>query len=71
VLVESSQTTNYRTFKLPLNNCGVMALDYLGKEGCDSIGHSPVAALIDPVAGRELAIAEAFQILFGHLSKMV
>jgi phosphoribosylformylglycinamidine synthase len=37
---------------LPLNNCGVMALDYLGKEGvATSMGHSPVAALIDPVAG--------------------
>jgi phosphoribosylformylglycinamidine synthase len=31
--VESSQTTNYRTFAQLLNNCGVMALDYLGKEG--------------------------------------
>jgi phosphoribosylformylglycinamidine synthase len=29
-----------------------MALDYLGKEGvATSMGHSPVAALIDPVAG--------------------
>ncbi len=46
--------------QLPLNNCGVMALDYLGKEGiATSIGHSPVAALIDPVAGSRTAIAEA------------
>jgi phosphoribosylformylglycinamidine synthase len=60
VLVESSQTTNYRTLQLPLNNCGVMALDYLGKEGvATSMGHSPVAALIDPVAGSRTAIAEA------------
>jgi len=46
--------------QLPLNNCGVMALDYQGKEGvATSIGHSPVAALIDPVAGSRTAIAEA------------
>jgi phosphoribosylformylglycinamidine synthase len=46
--------------QLPLNNCGVMALDYNGKEGiATSIGHSPVAALIDPVAGSRTAIAES------------
>jgi phosphoribosylformylglycinamidine synthase len=46
--------------QLPLNNCGVVALDYLGKEGiATSIGHSPIASLIDPVAGTRTAIAEA------------
>ncbi len=46
--------------QLPLNNCGVVALDYLGKEGITtSIGHSPIASLIDPVAGTRTAIAEA------------
>ncbi|MDH4404351.1 MAG: phosphoribosylformylglycinamidine synthase [Flavobacterium sp.] len=46
--------------QLPLNNCGVMALDYLGKEGiATSIGHSPIASLIDPVAGTRTAIGEA------------
>lgn len=46
--------------QLPLNNCGVMALDYQGIEGiATSIGHSPVASLIDPVAGTRTAIAEA------------
>ncbi len=46
--------------QLPLNNVGVMALDYLGKEGvATSIGHAPIAALIDPVAGSRNAIAEA------------
>lgn len=46
--------------QLPLNNVGVMALDYLGKEGiATSIGHAPVAALIDPVAGSRNAIAES------------
>jgi phosphoribosylformylglycinamidine synthase len=46
--------------QLPLNNCGVMALDFVGKEGiATSIGHSPIASLIDPVAGTRTAIAEA------------
>jgi phosphoribosylformylglycinamidine synthase len=46
--------------QLPLNNVGVMALDYKGKEGiATSIGHAPIAALIDPVAGSKNAIAEA------------
>jgi len=46
--------------QLPLNNCGVMALDYNGKEGiATSIGHAPISALIDPVAGSRNAIAEA------------
>jgi phosphoribosylformylglycinamidine synthase len=46
--------------QLPLNNVGVMALDYNGKEGiATSIGHAPISALIDPKAGSRNAIAEA------------
>ncbi|MFC3811207.1 phosphoribosylformylglycinamidine synthase [Lacihabitans lacunae] len=46
--------------QLPLNNVGVMALDFKGKEGiATSIGHSPVAALVDPVAGSRNAIGES------------
>ncbi|MCF8245056.1 MAG: phosphoribosylformylglycinamidine synthase [Saprospiraceae bacterium] len=46
--------------QLPLNNCGVMALDYDGKSGhATSIGHAPLSGLIDPVAGSRNAIAEA------------
>ncbi|HLV47256.1 MAG TPA: phosphoribosylformylglycinamidine synthase, partial [Flavobacterium sp.] len=46
--------------QLPLNNVGVMALDYKGKEGvATTIGHSPLTALIDPVAGSRNAIGEA------------
>lgn len=46
--------------QLPLNNCGVMALDFHGKEGvATSIGHSPLTALIDPVAGSRNAITES------------
>lgn len=46
--------------QLPLNNVGVMALDFNGKEGvATSIGHSPVSALADPVAGSRNSIGEA------------
>nr|WP_299174101.1 phosphoribosylformylglycinamidine synthase [uncultured Allomuricauda sp.] len=46
--------------QLPLNNCGVMALDFKGKEGvATSIGHSPISGLIDPSAGSKNSIAEA------------
>ncbi|AWA30441.1 phosphoribosylformylglycinamidine synthase [Flavobacterium magnum] len=46
--------------QLPLNNVGVMALDYNGQEGiATSIGHSPLSALISPAAGSRNAIAEA------------
>jgi phosphoribosylformylglycinamidine synthase len=46
--------------QLPLNNVGVMALDFKGKEGlATSIGHSPIASLIDAAAGSKTAIGEA------------
>src|SRR5699024_5152450 len=46
--------------QLPLNNCGVMALDYKGKYGvATSIGHSPISGLIDPVAGSKNSLTEA------------
>ena len=46
--------------QLPLNNCGVMALDYKGVEGiATSIGHSPISGLINPVAGSRNSITEA------------
>jgi len=46
--------------QLPLNNCGVMALDYSSAKGiATSIGHAPVSGLIDPRAGAMNAIAEA------------
>ena len=55
--------------QLPLNNVGVMALDYNGKEGIStSIGHAPISALIDPKAGSRNAIAEALSnIVFAPL----
>ena len=46
--------------QLPLNNCGVMALDFETDNGiATSIGHSPISGLIDPVAGSRNSIAEA------------
>ena len=46
--------------QLPLNDCGVMALDFEGKKGvATSIGHSPVSGLIDPKAGSQNSVAEA------------
>jgi phosphoribosylformylglycinamidine synthase len=46
--------------QLPLNNVGVMALDFKGKEGiATSIGHSPISGLISPVAGSRNSITEA------------
>ncbi|MEZ4853363.1 phosphoribosylformylglycinamidine synthase [Flavobacterium sp.] len=46
--------------QLPLNNVGVMALDFKGKEGiATSIGHSPISALVDPIAGSRNSIGEA------------
>ena len=44
----------------PLNNCGVMALDYSNLNGvATSIGHSPLCSLIDPAAGSRIAIGKA------------
>ncbi len=46
--------------QLPLNNTGVMALDYKGKKGiATAIGHAPVSTLIDAGKGARLSIAEA------------
>ncbi len=46
--------------QLPLNNLGIMALDYTGRKGvATAIGHAPGAALVDAAAGSKLAIAES------------
>ncbi len=46
--------------QIPLNNVGVMALDYNGSEGvATSIGHSPISGLIDAAAGSRNAITES------------
>ncbi|NQZ78799.1 MAG: phosphoribosylformylglycinamidine synthase, partial [Ekhidna sp.] len=46
--------------QLPLNNVGVMALDFKSNQGiATSIGHSPVPGLIDSGAGSRLSITES------------
>lgn len=46
--------------QIPLNNVGIMALDFRSNKGvATSIGHAPVPALVDEKAGSRLAIAEA------------
>ncbi|MCB0359686.1 MAG: hypothetical protein KDD44_08620, partial [Bdellovibrionales bacterium] len=47
-------------YQLPINNLGIAALDYCSNKGiASSIGHAPVAALIDERAGAVLSVAEA------------
>ncbi len=57
--------------QLPLNNCGVMALDYDSTHGiATSMGHAPVSALIDAAAGSRAAITEALtNIIWAPLEK--
>ncbi len=46
--------------QIPLNNVGVMALDFKSYKGAaTSIGHAPAAALINPGAGSRLSVAKA------------
>ena len=46
--------------QLPLNNVGVMALDFKSNKGiATSIGHSPVPGLVDAGAGSRLSITES------------
>ena len=48
------------TIQLPLNNLAITALDYTGNKGIAvSIGHAPIAGIIDPSHGSVLSIAEA------------
>ena len=57
--------------QLPLNNCGVMAMDYDGTHGiATAIGHAPVAGLLDASAGAKNAIAESLtNIIWAPLEK--
>ena len=46
--------------QLPLNNLGVASIDYQGLKGiATSLGHAPVAGLIDAANGSVLSIAES------------
>jgi phosphoribosylformylglycinamidine synthase len=57
--------------QLPLNNCGVMSLDYDTDHGiATSIGHSPISALIHPGAGSRNSVLEALtNIIWAPLEK--
>ncbi len=57
--------------QLPLNNLGVMALDYKGKSGvATALGHAPGIALISAAAGSRIAIARSLtNIIWSPLKK--
>lgn len=58
------------SLQLPLNNLGVVAIDYSGSKGiATSLGHAPVAGLVNASNGSVLAIAEALtNIIWAPLS---
>ena len=46
--------------QLPLSDCGVVSLDYRGKQGiATALGHAPQAGLASPEAGSVLSVAES------------
>ena len=52
--------------QLPLSDCGVVALDYRGRQGiATSIGHAPQVSLVDSAKGSVIAIAEALTNIVG------
>ena len=57
--------------QLPLNNVGVVALDYTGKYGAvSSMGHAPIASLLDPIAGAQMSIGRALtNMVFAPIQK--
>ncbi len=59
--------------QLPLNNVGVITLDYKGIAGiATSIGHAPIAGLVDAPKGSVLSIAESLtNIIWAPLSDKI
>lgn len=46
--------------QLPLSDCGVVALDYRGRQGiATALGHAPQAGMADAAAGSVLSVAES------------
>lgn len=63
-LVAQQQCTG--PYHLPLNDCGVMALDYTGSHGiANSIGHAPGAGLASPRWGAVSSVVEALTNICG------
>lgn len=58
------------SLQLPLNNLGVAALDYVGYKGiATSIGHTPIAGIINAANGAKLSLAESLtNIIFAPLT---
>ena len=55
-----AQQQTVGSLQVPLANCGVVALDYLGEKGiATSIGHAPAVALVDAATGSRISIAES------------
>ena len=55
-----AQQQTVGSLQVPLANCGVVALAYLGEKGiATSIGHAPAVALVDAAAGSRISIAES------------
>lgn len=56
--------------QLPLSDCGVVALDYRGRQGiATALGHAPQAGLVDAAKGSVLAVSEALtNIVWAQLS---
>jgi phosphoribosylformylglycinamidine synthase len=59
------------TIQLPVNNLGIMALDYRGAKGVGTaLGHAPGIALINAAAGSRIAIARSLtNIVWASLEK--
>lgn len=57
--------------QLPLSNCAVVALDFSSNKGiANSIGHAPIAGLIDADIGSRIAITESLlNLIWAPLSK--
>lgn len=68
-LVAQQQCTG--PFHLPLNDCGVIALDYTGEKGiASSIGNAPGFGILSPSLGATLSVVEALSNIVGaHLEK--
>ncbi|MCC8089693.1 MAG: phosphoribosylformylglycinamidine synthase [Rikenellaceae bacterium] len=58
------------SIQVPLNNCGIVALDYQGKHGiATALGHAPAAAMADAEKGSVLAITESLtNIIFAPIA---
>jgi phosphoribosylformylglycinamidine synthase len=65
---KSSQTANCRIFNtIEQLRCNGLRLQRKKEEAATSMGHSPVAALIDPIAGVERRLPRRYQIVWAPI----